>query len=120
MMMPTAPVAATIVPIALIGGGIGACWAFIAQCTMGEAKQGEEDIAASSVVTVNLVGLALGAAFSGLAANASGLSDGLTHDSVLRAAFLVPASFVAVPLAATVIALRSNAVLSRARAVMGG
>jgi hypothetical protein len=105
----------TIVPIALIGGGIGACWAFIAQRIMGEAKQGEENVAASSVVTVNMVGLALGAALSGLAANASGLSDSLAHDSVLRAAFWVPTSFIAVPLAASVIALRSNALLSRAR-----
>ena len=112
--MTTAPVAATIVPIALIGGGIGACWAFIAQRIMGEAKRGEETVAASSVVTVNMVGLALGAALSGLAANSSGLSDSLAYDSVLRAAFWVPVSFIAVPLAASVTALRSNVLLTRA------
>jgi MFS family permease len=105
----------TILPIALIGAGIGACWAFIAQRTMGEARHGEENVAAASLVTVSMVGWALGAALAGLVANACGLSDGVTHDAVLRAAFWVPASFVAIPLAAAVFALRSNALVARGR-----
>lgn len=114
VMMASAPVAALILPIALIGGGIGACWAFVAQRIMGGAKPGEENAAASSVATIELVGIALGAAFAGLVANASGLSDSLAHASILRAAFWVPASFIAVPLAAGAIGVRLNGLVSQA------
>ena len=36
VMMTSGPVAALVPPIALIGSGIGACWAFVAQSTMAE------------------------------------------------------------------------------------
>jgi hypothetical protein len=49
MVMAPGPVAALIVPIALIGSGIGLSWAFIAQHVMRGAKAGEENIAAASV-----------------------------------------------------------------------
>ena len=64
--------------IALVGAGIGACWAFIAQRVMSGARAGEEDLAASSVATVQQTGFALGAALAGLVANAAGLSAGST------------------------------------------
>jgi MFS family permease len=113
-LMASAPVAALVPSIALIGGGIGACWAFIAQRVMSGARQGEENTAASSVVTVQQAGLALGAAAAGLVANAGGLSDSLLHDSILRAAFWVPASFIAAPLAAGAMGIRLNVLTPRA------
>jgi MFS family permease len=109
VVMASGPVAALIPPISLIGIGIGACWAFVAQRVMSGAKHGEENIAASSVATVQQAGLAFGAASAGLVANASGLSDSLAHAAILRAAFWVPASFIAAPLAAGAIGLRLNA-----------
>jgi MFS family permease len=112
-LMATAPVAALIPPIVLIGGGIGACWAFILQRVMGGARQGEGNIAASSVATVQQAGLALGAASAGLVANAGGLSDSLVHDAIVRAAFWVPVSFVAAPLAAGAMAIRLNVLTPR-------
>jgi predicted MFS family arabinose efflux permease len=84
--------AALPLPIAAIGTGIGACWAFIAQRVMSGAKAGEENIAASSVPTVQQAGIAFGAAVSGLVANASGLSDAMPAAAILRAAFWVPAA----------------------------
>jgi MFS family permease len=102
-LMPSGPVAALLAPIALIGGGIGACWAFIAQRIMGGASHGEEDIAAASVATVQQAGLAFGAAAAGLIANASGLSDALDPAAIARAAFWVHASFVIATLAASVV-----------------
>jgi MFS family permease len=108
VMIRSAPVAALILPIALIGGGIGACTAFITQRTMANPKLGEENVAASSVATVRLVGLSLGAAFSGLVANASGLAEKLEHASILRAAFWVPVSLIVLTLAAAAIGLRLN------------
>jgi MFS family permease len=108
VLMPSGPVAALLPPIALIGVGIGACWAFIARRIMSGASRGEEDIAASSVATVQQAGLAFGAAAAGLVANASGLSDVLEPASLLRAAFLVPASFVVAPLLASIMGVRMN------------
>jgi MFS family permease len=113
VMMAPGPVAALIPPISLIGIGIGACWAFVAQRVMSGAKPGEENIAASSVATVQQAGLAFGAASAGLVANAGGLSDSLAHAAILRAAFWVPASFIAAPLAASAIGMRLNALARR-------
>jgi len=100
-------------PIAAIGIGIGGCWAFIAQQVMSGAKHGEGNIAASAVPTVQQVGIAFGAAVSGLVANASGLSDSMPTAAVLRAAFWVPAAFVVAPLAAVAIGTRLNALARR-------
>ena len=80
--------------IVLLGMGIGQCWPFVAHRVMGGAKAGEETIAASSVPTMQQMGVALGAAVAGLVANASGLSTGTADEGMLRAAFWVPASFV--------------------------
>jgi predicted MFS family arabinose efflux permease len=84
-LMAPGPVAALILPIVLIGAGIGAAWAFVLQRVMSGAKGGEEDITAASAATVQQAGIALGAATAGLVANASGLDDGLDPGSVLRA-----------------------------------
>jgi len=113
VLMARGPVAALPLPIAAIGTGIGACWAFIAQRIMSGAKPGEESIAASSVPTVQQAGIAFGAAVSGLVANASGLSDPMPAAAVLRAAFWVPAAFVVAPLAAVAIGTRLNALARR-------
>jgi hypothetical protein len=73
---------------------------------MSGARAGEEDLAASSVATVQQTGFALGAALAGLAANAAGLSAGLNRTDIASAAFWVPASFVAAAIAATVMGSR--------------
>jgi MFS family permease len=112
LLMAPGPVAALLLPISLIGIGIGVCWAFIAQRIMTGAKPGEENIAAASVATVQQAGIAFGAAIAGLVANASGLGDGLHSSSVLRAAFWVPMAFIAAPLAASIIGMRLVALRS--------
>jgi hypothetical protein len=117
VVMVPGPVVALLLPISLIGIGIGVCWAFILQHVMTGAKHGEENIAAASVATVQQTGIAFGAAIAGLIANASGLGDGLPS-SVLRAAFWVPVAFVAAPLAASMIGMRLVALRSgRERAI---
>jgi MFS family permease len=112
LLMAPGPTAALLLPILLIGIGIGVCWAFVAQRIMTGAKHGEENIAAASVATVQQAGIAFGAAIAGLVANASGLEDGLHPSSVLRAAFWVPMAFVAAPLAASMIGMRLVALRS--------
>jgi MFS family permease len=112
VVMVPGPAAALLLPISLIGMGIGVCWAFILQRVMTGAKPCEENIAAASVATVQQTGIAFGAAVAGLIANASGLGDGLDPSSVLRAAFWVPMAFVAAPLVAGVIGMRLVALRS--------
>jgi len=112
-MMAPGPVVGLIPAIALIGIGIGASWAFIAQRVMSGAKPGEETVAAASVATVQQAGIALGAAAAGLIANVSGLVNGLDSDSPRRAAFWVPILFVAAPLAAGTVGIRLNLITGR-------
>ena len=106
LLMPLEPAPVVFPAIALTGAGIGSCWAFIAQRVMSGARAGEEDIAASSVATVQQTGFALGAALAGLAANAAGLSAGLNRTDIASAAFWVPMSFVLAALAAIVMGAR--------------
>jgi MFS family permease len=112
-LMVPGPIVGLIPAIGLIGIGIGASWAFIAQRVMSGARRGEETVAAASVATVQQAGIALGAATAGLIANVSGLADGLDTDSVRRAAFWVPMLLVAAPLAAGTIGMRLNLITGR-------
>ena len=113
VLMAPGPVSALILPIVLIGAGIGAAWAFVLQRVMSSSKGGEENIAAASAATVQQAGIALGAAIAGLVANASGLDNGLDPGSVLRASFWVPLALVAAPLAACAIGVRLNLMVPR-------
>ena len=106
LLMPLEPAAIVFPAIALAGGGIGCCWAFIAQRVMTGARHGEEDIAASSVATVQQTGFAFGAALAGMVANAAGLSSGLSRDDIAGAAFWVPTSFTLAALLAIVAGVR--------------
>jgi MFS family permease len=101
LLMPLEPALLVFPAIALTGAGIGACWPFIAQRVMSRARGGEEDIAASSLATVQQAGFALGAALAGMVANVAGLSAGLGRSDIAAAAFWVPTSFVLAALAAT-------------------
>ena len=113
VLMAPGPVAALILPIVLIGIGIGAAWAFVLQRVMSGAKRGEENTAAASAATVQQAGIALGAAIAGLVANASGLDNALDSGSVLRASLWVPLAFVAAPVAAVAIGVQLNLMVPR-------
>lgn len=106
LLIPLEPAPIVFPAIALVGAGIGSCWAFTAQRIMTGARKGEEDLAASSVATVQQTGFALGAALAGLAANVAGLSAGLNRTDIASAAFWVPMSFVAAAIAATIMGSR--------------
>src|ERR1700738_975427 len=114
VLMAPGPVAALILPIVLIGAGIGAAWAFVLQRVMSGAKGGEEN----HRCRVRRYGsasrdCALGAAIAGLVANASGLDNGLDPGSVLRASLWVPLALGAAPLAACAIGVRLNLMVPR-------
>jgi hypothetical protein len=111
--MPTGPVAVIAVPVTLLGIGIGSCWAFAAQRVMSGARSGEEVIAASSVITVQQIGLAFGAAIAGLIANALGFAGEPDADAVRNAAFWVPMSLAIAAVAACLAGLRLNRLARR-------
>jgi len=115
LLMPLSPAPIVFPAIALVGAGIGASWAFIAQRVMSGARKGEENLAASSIATVQQTGFALGAALAGLAANAAGLSAGLRRIDVAAAAFWVPTCFVLAAVAAIAAGLRLMWLRRRAR-----
>ena len=72
------PVAAIAVSVALVGGGIGTCWAHVGSIVLGSARQGrrEEAMTASLIPTTQAFAVSMGAALSGIIANAAGLSGG--------------------------------------------
>jgi len=64
------------------GLGVGLCVSHLMNWTMTLAAPGEESITASSIHTVRSLGVAVGAAGAGLIANAAGLGEGVTVESV--------------------------------------
>jgi len=106
LLLPLKPAIVVFPAIFMLGAGIGSCWAFIAQRVMGGARKGEEDVAASSIATVQQTGFALGAAVAGLVANAAGLSAGLNRADVAQAALWVPTCFVLAALLAAALGAR--------------
>jgi MFS family permease len=72
--------------VALIGAGIGLCYAHISSWTMAAAPPGEGALAASSIPTIQSLGIAFGAATAGLVANTAGLVMGIAPETVASAA----------------------------------
>jgi len=99
--------------IALVGVGIGSCWGFGVQRLMGGARQGEAELAASAVATVQQSGFALGAAAAGIAATLAGFSRDLSAQDVTAAAFAVPLSFAPVALVAAIAGARLASLAGR-------
>jgi MFS family permease len=71
--------------VALVGAGIGLCYAHISSWTMAAAKLGEESQTASAIPTIQSLGVAFGAAAAGLVANAAGLAMGVAPEAVASA-----------------------------------
>lgn len=58
-----------------VGFAVGIAWPHLSTRVLQVAPQGEEDLAASSIMTVELFATAMGAALAGMAANLGGLSS---------------------------------------------
>lgn len=90
--MTSGPVLLLVATMAVVGGGIGGAWAFTAQRIMGNARPGEEDVAASSVATVQQGGTAFGAALAGVVANAASATEGVAGGAVGELGASAPAA----------------------------
>ena len=100
------PILAIAVSLLLVGGGIGACWAHVAALVLSSARDDEGAVTASMIPTTQLFAVALGSALSGVIANAAGLAGGASRPATALAGTWLYGSFVAIPLAALVIASR--------------
>jgi MFS family permease len=92
--------------VALIGAGVGLCFAHMTSWTMAAARPGEGPQTAASIPTIQSLGIAFGAAAAGLVANAAGLAMGLAPETVASAASWVYQMGVIPPAVMTVLAAR--------------
>lgn len=99
--MPLIVVAATVT-----GTGYGVCWAFLGQRIMAGARAGEGDRAAASIATLEMTGIAVGAALAGIMGNALGVDDDATSAELRAAAGLGHALFLPILLFAVAAAVR--------------
>ncbi|MBB1598526.1 MFS transporter [Variovorax sp. UMC13] len=94
--------------LSAVGLGVGIGWPHLLTRVMALAPQGEEGIASASITTVQLYGMAVGAAVAGLVANAAGLSAPGGVAGAQSAALWLFASFALAPLAAALLARRAT------------
>ena len=100
------PVALLAVFVAMMGAGMGLCFAHITHWTMSFARPDEAKVTASAVPTMNSLGRGFGAAGAGLVANAAGLSAGVSTATVASAAAWVYGSAVLLPAVILLLSLR--------------
>ena len=100
------PVAAIAASLMLVGIGIGTCWAHIGTAILSSARPDEGGLTAAMIPSTQLFAIALGAALSGVIANAAGLGGGASVEAAALAGTWLFGGFVAAPLAAFVIGSR--------------
>ncbi|MES2364057.1 MAG: MFS transporter [Pseudomonadota bacterium] len=112
LLMPVArlePVLQTIcmgLALAGVGFGVGAGWPHLLTRVLSLARPGEENLASTSITTVQLYGMAVGAAIAGLVANAAGLTQPGGNAGAQSAAVWLFASFALAPALAALLAHR--------------
>lgn len=107
---------ATLWGLALLGAGagVGLCWPHLLTRLLLLAPPGEGDTASAAITTVQLYGMAIGAALAGLVANAAGLSVPGGVAGVQQAAVWLFASFALAPGLAAILAARAIRAARRA------
>lgn len=94
------------IALAAVGLGVGIGWPHLITRVMSLAPKGEQGLASASITTVQLYGMAVGAAVAGLVANAAGLSVPGGVDGAKSAAVWLFAGFAFAPAAAAWLAYR--------------
>ncbi|MFL5334813.1 MAG: MFS transporter [Geminicoccaceae bacterium] len=107
--VPTGSVPLIILCQLLQGAGFGLCWPAIVQRLVRCASAAKGTLAAAAPGTVQRIGYAVGAAASGIAANLSGLAEGVSPATARIAGFWVFAAFVPVLVVGLVAAWRFTA-----------
>ncbi|MER9176163.1 MFS transporter [Mesorhizobium sp. M0955] len=90
----------------LQGGGFGIAWPFVTRVIVVSAKEGEQTIASAAVPTMQRIGYAVGAALTGIVANASGFSEGLNREAAANVAAWLFLAFIPLGILGCLAALR--------------
>ncbi|NGN44336.1 MFS transporter [Mesorhizobium sp. CGMCC 1.15528] len=90
----------------LQGGGFGIAWPFVTRVIVAAADPSESTVASSAVPTMQRIGYAIGAAISGIIANASGFSHGLSGATAHSVAVWLYLAFVPLGIVGVVAATR--------------
>jgi len=102
------------IALGAVGLGVGIGWPHLVTRVMSLAPAGQEGLASASITTVQLYGMAVGAAVAGLVANAAGLTAPGGVAGARSAAFWLFASFALAPaLAAWLVARFATAARNR-------
>jgi len=92
--------------MSLMGAGIGVCFAHISSWSITAARPGESILTASSIPTIQSLGIAFGAAIAGLVANTAGLATDLSLATVTAAAAWVYRLGIIAPAVLAILAWR--------------
>jgi MFS family permease len=92
----------------LQGGGFGIAWPFVTRVIVAAAKDGERTIASGAVPTMQRIGYAVGAATTGIVANAAGFEGGLTRETAGHVAAWVFLAFIPLALVGCAAAIRAS------------
>ncbi|MBZ9677455.1 MFS transporter [Mesorhizobium sp. ES1-1] len=93
----------------LQGGGFGVAWPFLTRIIVTSARRDEQTIASAAVPTMQRIGYAVGAALTGIVANASGFSEGLNREAAANVASWLFLAFVPLGIVGCLAALRASA-----------
>jgi MFS family permease len=94
LAVPSGFFAAIIACALLQGFGFGVCWPSIVHRIVRNAREHETTLAAAAPGTVQRIAYSVGAAATGIAANAVGLGEGVTASTARMAGFWVFAAFI--------------------------
>ncbi len=79
--VPMGSIPLILVCAVLQGGGFGIAWPFVTRIIVAAAPDEERTVASSAVPTMQRIGYAIGAATTGIVANAGGFSEGLSAET---------------------------------------
>ncbi len=91
-----------LLPLLGVGLGIGMCWPHLLTQVFKASPPGEENMASSAIITIQLYAMALGATLGGMIANAAGLTQPGGLEGTRHAALALFAVFTLSPAAAAV------------------
>jgi MFS family permease len=108
--VPTGAMKGIIACALLQGSGFGLCWPAIAHRLVRFSAPHERSLTSASQATLQRIGYAVGTAAAGIAANVSGLGEGISIAAVKAAGFWVFAGFIPILCLAAISAWRFTAV----------
>jgi MFS family permease len=114
--VPSGSIPLILICAVLQGGGFGVAWPFVTRIIVASAAPDERTVASSAVPTMQRIGYAVGAALTGIVANASGFSEGLTPRTAAGVASWIFLAFVPLGLIGCLAAVRVTGAPSRLNA----